>query len=133
MSNLGIGVMVGDLSGYAGGDHVIECRGKRIVGLSIVDNKLRVSFDDGTLVLYDGGQSCCEHRYMTTDEPLDYYIGATFAGVVTKDGGTRDGCEVHEIEFLYVNTDIGAIDFVNHNEHNGYYGGFSVVAEWEPK
>lgn len=33
-----------------------------------------------------------------------------------------------ESQFLIITTDMGAFTIVNYNEHNGYYGGFSIVA-----
>jgi hypothetical protein len=36
---------------------------------------------------------------------------------------------VHETQFLIVDTTKGSFTIVNHNEHNGYYGGFGLVAQ----
>jgi hypothetical protein len=33
---------------------------------------------------------------------------------------------VHEVAFLEVTTDRGVFQMKNHNEHNGYYGGFLI-------
>lgn len=36
--------------------------------------------------------------------------------------------DVHEVQFLVVHTDKGDLTMSSHNEHNGYYGGFSIEA-----
>ena len=36
--------------------------------------------------------------------------------------------EVHEVQFLDVKTDKGVFQMSSHNEHNGYYGGFWIIA-----
>ncbi len=89
---------------------------------------LILTFEDGTkLGIVDDGQSCCEHRYTSTDDNLDHMVGRRFLRVETKDGPENDmddsyGC--HETMFVEVWTDVGFFTLVNHNEHNGYYGGF---------
>jgi hypothetical protein len=35
--------------------------------------------------------------------------------------------DVHEVQFLIVDTDKGSFTCESHNVHNGYYGGFLVV------
>ena len=37
--------------------------------------------------------------------------------------------EKHEVQFLEIKTDRGVLTMANHNEHNGWYGGFWIVAE----
>nr|WP_152613166.1 hypothetical protein [Inquilinus limosus] len=68
---------------------------------------------------------------MTCDDDLKPIIGATLLGWeirdVTYDG---DDYDVHEIQFLVVNTSQGSFTVANHNEHNGYYGGFSIEEQW---
>jgi hypothetical protein len=108
--------------------------GKIIGKIQLFGNYLLVGFEGESkkLKLWDNGQSCCENRYMTTDEKdLDYYIGATLIDVEVRDAETQNesGYDIHEIQFLTLITNRGNITFSNHNEHNGYYGGFSVAAE----
>jgi hypothetical protein len=90
-----------------------------------------MEFGNGLKIrMFDAGQSCCERRYMRTDDDLPYYAGAKLLDVEIRDGllgNTEDG-DVHECQFLVLITDRGNISFSNHNEHNGYYGGFDVVA-----
>lgn len=104
--------------------------GKTITSLKMSDDTLTLTMHDGTNVrLCDTGQDCCEHRYMTTDDTLADFEGAELRGAEVASGGSRDdGSECHDIEFLRINTDRGDLVIANHNEHNGYYGGFSIRA-----
>jgi hypothetical protein len=89
---------------------------------------LVITFDDGSsLVAYDAGQSCCEHRYMRTDDNFEDFIGATLLSMEIKQApDLHDEWEVHEVQFLELMTSRGALTMASHNEHNGYYGGFSI-------
>jgi hypothetical protein len=89
-------------------------------------NELFLEFDNGNkLELSDQGQSCCETRYMRTDDNLNDYIGAKFLGLEVKDAPeVEDDYGTHEVQFLEIQTSKGVFTMANHNEHNGYYGGF---------
>lgn len=77
--------------------------------------------------LEDIGQNCCEHRYASTDDDLEYFKGSQYQGHRVLDGPEEEGCgEYHDTQFLHVDTSKGTFTIVNHNEHNGYYGGFCV-------
>lgn len=101
------------------------------------DNEIVLSFPMGMkLRLRDEGQNCCEMRYMTCDDNLTHFIGATFLGYEVREvdtpGEEDEGGFVdyyHDEHVLLINTSLGAFTVVNHNEHNGYYGGFSITAE----
>jgi hypothetical protein len=55
--------------------------------------------------------------------------GATLLDLELKSAGDIDNeWDVHEIQFLDVKTSEGVFTMVNHNMHNGYYGGFYVQA-----
>jgi len=140
MTHLGIGVMLNRLMADDGGDVFRTAIGKTITALSLdVDNNredmLRITFDDGSkIALYDNGQSCCETRYMRTDDDLTHHIGATLVGGEIRDAPDiveDGGDEAHEVQFLLITTSRGVITLSNHNEHNGYYGGFAlrIIAE----
>ena len=89
-----------------------------------------MAFTDGTgIMFYDDGQSCCEERWMATDDNLDDFAGATFIDADLRDGPTVEDkwSETKESQFLLINTSLGTFTMVNYNEHNGYYGGFWVV------
>ena len=111
--------------------------GKKIMGVTLEDGGLRLSFgSQGTLVVSDEGQSCCEDRYMTTDDTLGDYVGGNLVNIEIKPVpipmiGADEGGDCHDIEFVEVTTTKGAFVLVTHNEHNGYYGGFDVCARYE--
>jgi len=132
MSQLGFGVMINMLSGNESSVKAFtESLNKTITALSLSDNSLHFTFDDGSkMKFHDDGQSCCESRYMRTDDKLEEFIGATLVGAEIKDAPTIDGeyGECHEVQFLEVKTSKGSFVMSSHNEHNGYYGGFSIKA-----
>jgi len=132
---LGFGVMINALGGNRETVEAVQAAmGKTITALSLTDDQLRFEFEDGSrLRLQDSGQSCCEHRYMQTDDDLPYYIGAKFVGAEVRDGGSTESeyGDTHEIQFLVVTTDRGTFSMASHNQHNGYYGGFWITASAE--
>jgi len=89
-------------------------------------DRLELRFTDGTgIEIWDDAQSCCEHRYMTTDYTLSDFDGAVFLGAEIKDGPSiEDNWECHDVQFLEIKTSVGEFVMATHNEHNGYYGGF---------
>jgi len=96
---------------------------------SIEDNRLIIEFEnDSRIVVEDKGQSCCEDRYMSTDDDLSSLIGRKFRNIEGKcsDYEISDDCGTHEICFVEVSTDQNFVTIVNHNKHNGYYGGFDM-------
>ena len=110
--------------------------GKTIAGLTLgADDTLHFVFDDSTkMKLFDGGQRCCESRYMRTDDNLAEFVGAKLLGAEIKEAPPvkdDDDYGEHEVEFLEVQTDRGVFTMASHNEHNGYYGGFSIRAAVE--
>lgn len=104
--------------------------GKRITACRIENNTLLLDFEDGTSIdLYDGGQCCCEDRFMTTDDDPASLVGQVLTHLEAKPGPDieeESGYGDHEQMFIEVATDKGFITLVNHNKHNGYYGGFSL-------
>jgi len=70
---------------------------------------------------------------MRTDDDLTEFVGTKFLGVEIKEAPSIEGeyGEQHEVQFLEVKTDKGVFTMASHNEHNGYYGGFSIVAATE--
>jgi hypothetical protein len=139
-----MGVMLGMLGGNA--DSVATFTGavgKTIAALRLGDDDaLYFEFSDGSKMrLSDEGQSCCEHRYMRTDDNLADYVGAKLLGAEIKEAPNEadeadeadehEVHEVHEVQFLEVQTDRGVFTMASHNEHNGYYGGFWIQAAAE--
>jgi hypothetical protein len=133
MENLGMGVMLGILGGNEETVNSIKSSlNKTIEKVELDGDDLVISFTDNTkLIIWDGGQSCCESRYMTTDDNLSDFNGATLLDLELKsvEYGDNDGWSEHEIQFLDVKTSEGVFTMVNHNEHNGYYGGFYIKAK----
>jgi hypothetical protein len=104
--------------------------GRTISDILLTDDVLTINFvGGGSLILEDKGQECCENRHMSTDDSLDYYKGSELIAIRLESGpDTDEGYYVHEQQFLHVQTSKGFVTVVNHNEHNGYYGGFSIRA-----
>lgn len=99
-----------------------------ILSIDITDQELSFKFQDNSrLIFFDDGQSCCESRYIHTDDDLKYYIGANFLGYEIKPGPSEDNDGyVKECEFFVIHTSKGEFTLVNYNVHNGYYSGFSL-------
>jgi len=129
---LGVGVMIQSLGGNA--ETVNTLKGslkKTIKRVCIIENELLFTFTDGSgMKIFDDGQSCCENRYMNTSDDLTEYEDAVLLDFELKDV-TNENTEYedHEIQFLDIKTDKGVFQISNHNEHNGYYGGFWIVAQ----
>lgn len=141
---LGLGVMIRMLSEEGSGETstaVKHAIGKRITS-AVLDKRadvLRLGLEDGTtLSLWDGGQSCCEQRYMHTDDDLESFVGSRILSVQTleapdvEDPDDKYHDTFHEITFLNVITDGGTLVCSTHNIHNGYYGGFFICASLKP-
>lgn len=98
---------------------------------------LMIYFADGLLTIRDDAQSCCETRYMSTDDDLPSFVGEKLVSYEIVDGPNvpyadeDDYGDVHEQTFVKLETTGGTITLVSHNEHNGYYGGISILARWE--
>lgn len=128
---------------------VVEtCRGRQIERVSIHENDGPYTEPDALLIEFmDGGpslrlrnrQECCECLYMTCDDDLSGLRGECFQSVEVSDE-TNPGSEAeaetencddgqHDIQFLTIRTDKSTCVVSSHNEHNGYYGGFDLVAE----
>lgn len=127
---LGLGVMINMLSGYNVDTEALkDSVGKTIYRVKLNNDVLRVVFTDKTCLEFrDCGQSCCERRYMVCDDNLSEFKGAYFQDVEVQDAPNKVGeyGDEHEVQFLRVKTSLGDIVCSNHNEHNGYYGGFSI-------
>jgi hypothetical protein len=133
---IGIKVICGTLFGNNESAEVLNQHiGKTITALTMgKDDGLHFTFDDDSkMKLFDDGQTCCESRYMTTDDKLADFIGSQLLSAEVNEApniATAYG-EPHEVAFLVVKTSIGVFTCETHNEHNGYYGGFLIQAEVE--
>lgn len=131
--NRGMGLLLGILGGNSETVSAIKsCLGNTIerVWLDEGANELKFKFTNGVgLRIWDDRQSCCENRYMVTADDLSEYENAKLLDFELKDAlNSEDEHGEHEIQFLDVKTDKGVFQMANHNEHNGYYGGFWIVA-----
>lgn len=126
--HLGLGVMIGLLSGYAEtADAIKASLGKIIASARLEDDALQFVFTDGAkLRLWDAGQSCCERRYMQTDDDLSRFTGATLLDFELKDAPDIEGTD--EVQFLDTKTSLGVFQMASHNVHNGYHGGILIIA-----
>lgn len=136
MSQPGIGAMLHLLSGGSKNDPS-KYVGRVIESAAQDGDTLVLSFRDGTsIVISDDGQSCCESRYMRTDDSLKDLFGLTLTGIETntaRSGNVEDDYEHHEVVFLDIKTDKNVVQFSFHNVHNGYYGGFGLnISERAP-
>lgn len=135
MGQPGMGVMLGMMGGNAESVAAFTgAVGKVIAALRLGDDDaLHFEFSDGSkMKLSDEGQSCCEARYMRTDDNLADYVGAKLLGAEIKEAPNEpDEYGEHEVQFLEVKTDRGVFTMASHNEHNGYYGGFWIQARTE--
>ena len=76
----------------------------------------------------DALRLCCETRYMVCDDNLAAFVGSILQGIEVVDGPeTTKGDTTHEVQFLRLITTHGTVTISNHNEHNGYYDGFSLT------
>lgn len=94
-------------------------------------DKLLFEFEDGSSYkIIDYGQTCCENRYMKTDDDLDRFIGSVLTNIELLQGGWKKVEDGEELEFIFlrVETSVGDFRVTMYNEHNGYYGGFDPEA-----
>jgi hypothetical protein len=132
MSALGLSVMLGMLSSNETTVNAVKTSlGKTIKSVKLENDLLKFEFDDNTkLNLWDDGQSCCESRYMRTDDNLEDFVGAILLDFELKEGPCieEEHGNAHDQQFLDVKTSEGVFQMASHNEHNGYYGGFLIRA-----
>jgi len=140
MSNLGLGVILRQLGGNRETvDSYHKAIGKTIKHIELSPEKnsewggdsqdtLKLVFDDASvLTVFDAGQSCCETRYMQTDDEFKDFIGAKLLEIELKQAPDIEvEYDTHEVQFLELMTSKGALTMASHNEHNGYYGGFAI-------
>jgi hypothetical protein len=81
------------------------------------------------IFIEDSGQSCCESRYLHSSDDLSALVGEALVSIKVSEVECRDDRgDDHEVVFLKVTTDKDSITVETHNEHNGYYGGFTIRA-----
>jgi len=129
MMNMGIGAMMHDLRGGSE-NSADKYYGRKIVS-AVFDkeaDRFHLTFGDGVhIAIWDNGQSCCENRYMSTDDDPSFLIGKTLKSIEVKYAEEDGEYGIHETAFVEITVDDGSIVFCNHNGHNGYYGGFGLT------
>ena len=127
---LGLGAMIAELGGNEESVQAFTAAiGKEIAQIKMNENELILKFVDSSVITFsDEAQSCCEHRYMNTDDKLEDYVGARLLGAQTKSGPPTEGEyeNLIDCEFLEIITSEGSFVIKNYNDHNGYYGGFAI-------
>ena len=108
-----------------------QSTGKKIMEIDLDESRLLITFlDDTQLMIMDAGEGASEIRYLHSDDDLQSFVGSIFTKMeVLYAPDIEDDCEVHEVSFLHVHTDVGVFVVETHNEHNGHYSGFWIVAK----
>ena len=100
MGQPGIGAMLHYLGGGSEND-AAKYIGKAITGAIIKDDRLNIDFEDGTKIsIWDNGQSCCESRYMTTDDDVAVLVGGKLVNIEAKPGADMKESEYGDDAFL---------------------------------
>ena len=137
----GLGVLIQRLAGE--NHYSPECYyGEKIVKAYLKEgiNEFCIVFESGTKIrILDKGQSCCEYRYMNTDDDPNCLVGHTLINIQEKDVAPLASTEeeeeddpygnVNESTFLEIVSTGGSIVIANYNRHNGYYGGFHMCID----
>jgi len=134
MSQLGMGVLINMLGGNRDSVGAYQKGiGKKIEKITLKADVLKLHFiGGGCLSFRDDGQSCCESRYMTTDDNLSKFTNTKFIEAAIENAPDRPvEYDEHNCQFLHVKTGKGSFTIETHVEHNGYYGGFSIIAQYE--
>jgi len=134
MNQLGLGVLINLFGGNQDSVKAYQKGvGKKIERIELKDDVLKLYFvNGGFLAFHDNGQSCCESRYMTTDDNLLKFTNTKFIEVTIESAPDRPTeSDVHNCQFLHVKTGKGSFTVETHVEHNGYYGGFSLEAWYQ--
>jgi hypothetical protein len=127
----GIGVMLHELRGGSP-KTASNYYGRKITNaiFNSDQDQIELKFEDGISIrIWDDGQSCCESRYMKCDDNIKDLVGQKLVSILEKDAPnekTENGDGVHEVCFLEIQGDKSSVSISTHNEHNGYYGGFSL-------
>lgn len=82
----------------------------------------------------DNYQACCENwGYFMSEDDISYYKNAKLLSIkITDTALNKEKYEANEgyegdVMFVDVETDVGVLQFVAYNWHNGYYGHSAVV------
>lgn len=107
-----------------------EIIGKTIKDAYVLNDSLFIETNESEeFEIFDDGQSCCERRYLKCDDEMSNIIGGKILSIEEKIGPSSsddEGYTYYDQVFIEVKTDKGFINLNMHNEHNGFYGCFSL-------
>jgi len=137
MTHPGLGFMIQQLSGNRGTvDAWKAAKGKVIKSIEVGDDRFVIQFKGGSILRgFDCAQSCCESRYLRTDDNLSAFVGAKLLDMEMRNApNLAYGSDaVHEVQFWEIKTSNGPCTISSHNEHNGYYSGILIELVYTPK
>jgi hypothetical protein len=106
------------------------------IEIDIETNKCIITFFDNIKIIIEDERQCCEKRYISSDDDLSSLNGYELYDIISKYSSNTtnfdDEDEIHEICFVEIVSSGGCITLVNHNIHNGYYGGFALSIKQAP-
>jgi hypothetical protein len=117
--------------GLKGEKGIANAVGKSIVAICKGEaNEISIVFDDGELHLWHP-PDCCASHYFDFQPELFAMRGKFLSAEMVDVGSTEDehGEQVDEAQ-LVLRTDAETVQVAAYNEHNGYYSGFVLCAEW---
>lgn len=107
-----------------------DLKGTIIRVIDYRDDIIYIQTDDWRYSLFMD-HDCCETRYFECADDLSEYTNSTILAAYLSLSTlvTATGDDTHEVAFLRIMTTVGELTFSAHNEHNGYYSGFSLIIE----
>lgn len=113
---------------------------EKIIAITEYSGKMHYGYGDGykiitnkqeIVMLISNGQSCCENwgYFFCNDDPQDF-VGADVLAIKLTDDALNEAHFKQELEygvydggvmFVNIETNIGTLQFVAYNAHNGYY------------
>lgn len=111
--------------------NIVEYYGRKITSAFLKDQEILLNFHDGKqITIFDEAQSCCEKRYLSSDDDISELIGFELKSISAKNvirpEENPDG-DFDDIVFLEIQAGHITFTAAAHNEHNGYYGGFEIA------
>lgn len=132
MNSLRLGVTIGNNA--ASYDAFAEGVGQKIARLWLDEDagRLRFEFENGyRMSIADETDVCYEchsvSRYMTTDDDLSAFVGATLENAETRNGNNPDA--LHEVRLIVVTTSAGQFVCTAHKEYLVTEGDFKIRAQ----
>lgn len=133
-----MGVMIEMLFGR-GSDDFTAFKGRKITDAKLTTDDLTLSFEgtEEQLRVYDAGQSCCENRYITSDDDVKDLVGGNLVSIEEREGpepepAVCDKCKGSKrLDFSdqpMLDPEGGEECWACHGTGNDYYSGDHEVA-----